>query len=130
MWYAYARVALDEAVLNELREQTKWLRLLGLGSLRPLVATVLKSERDRLVYELSDGMRSTRDLTKLTGASPMTVSRLWQDWLAMGICEESRARPGRAQHLVSLSKLGIPVPKVSQVMGTSAEVVAVNESDV
>jgi hypothetical protein len=122
-------VALNDATLNELREQTKWLRLLGLSSLHPLITSALKTDRDRLVYELSDGMRSTRDLAKLTGLSPMTVSRLWRDWLAMGICEESQSKPGRAQHLVSLSKLGIAVPKMGQATGASADIAAAKESE-
>ncbi len=122
-------MALDDAILTELREQTKWLRLLGLSSLRPLVASALQTERDRLVYELSDGMRSTRDLAKLTGTSQMTVNRLWQDWLAMGICAESRVRPGRAQQLVSLSKLGVAVPKMSPATGAAPDTVATKESE-
>src|SRR6266581_666606 len=68
----------DSEILAELREQTKWLRLLGFQSLRPLISEVLASERDRLVYELSDGARTARELGKLAGVSHPTVLRLWQ----------------------------------------------------
>lgn len=101
----------EDSILRELHEQTKWLRLLGLTSLRSLVSTTVQSDRDRLVFDLSDGLRSTRDIAKLVGVSQMTVSRLWQDWLTLGICTESRSRPGRAEKLLSLAKLGIQVPK-------------------
>jgi hypothetical protein len=101
----------DDAILNELREQTKWLRLLGLGSVRPLITQVLTSDRDRLVYENTNGLRTAREVAKLAGVSHPTVLKLWQDWLALGICIESRTQSGRAEHLVPLSKLGIPVPK-------------------
>ncbi len=102
----------DTEILAELREQTKWLRLLGFRSLRPLITEVLASERDRLVYELSDGVRTARELGKLAGVSHPTVLRLWQDWRALGLCIESTKQPGRAEHLVALSKLGITVPRM------------------
>jgi hypothetical protein len=100
----------DSEILAELREQTKWLRLLGFRSLRPLISEVLTSERDRLVYELSDGVRTARELGKVAGVSHPTVLRLWQDWRALGLCVESTKQPGRAEHLVALSRLGISVP--------------------
>jgi hypothetical protein len=101
----------DDAILDELREQTKWLRVLGLGSLRPLVTTVVKSDRDKVVYEQSNGERTARDVAKIARVTHPTVLRLWQDWLSLGICIESRRHPGRAAHVLPLSKLGLAVPK-------------------
>lgn len=105
-------------ILAELREQTKWLRLLGFRSLRPLITEVLTSERDRLVYELSDGLRTARDIAKVAGVTHPTVLRLWQEWRALGLCAESTKQPGRAEHLVALSKLGVAVPRMSDTAGT------------
>jgi hypothetical protein len=102
----------DEAMLEELREQTKWLRLLGLQALRPLLVEVLSSDRHKLAYELSDGSRTVRDIGKLAGIGPGTVSTLWREWIAVGICTESPQRAGRAQHVTPLSRLGIAVPGV------------------
>lgn len=114
-----SRMAGEDELVKELREHGKWLRLLGLASLRPLLATTVASDRDRLIYELSDGTRSTRDIANLAGVSKMTVSRLWQDWLAIGLCTESKGTEGRAEHLVSLAKVGIAVPKQAQALAAS-----------
>ena len=103
----------DDAILDELREQTKWLRLLGLGALRPLVTTVVKSDRDKVVYEQSNGERTAREVAKVARVTHPTVLRLWQDWLSLGICIESRRHPGRAEHVLPLSRLGIALPKAA-----------------
>lgn len=103
-------MATEDDLLVELREQTKWLRLLGLQALRPLLVEVLSSDKHKLAYELSDGTRTVRDIGKLAGMGPGTVSILWREWMAVGICTESRLRAGRAQHVTPLSRLGIAVP--------------------
>jgi hypothetical protein len=104
-------VAGDEAVLNELRAQTNWLRLLGLQTLRPLLIQMLTDERQRVAYELTDGKRSGREVGDVAGVAQQTVSRWWGDWLAAGICSEVPGIAGRAQRLASLTSLGIDLPK-------------------
>ena len=102
---------IDTAVLRELQEQTRWLRLVGMQALRDVLVGMLRTRRQKLVYEYSDGNRTTRDITQLTGAGTGTVSRWWTQWMTAGICFESPNRPGRAQHLASLSTLGIEIPE-------------------
>jgi hypothetical protein len=97
----------NDQILDELRRQTSWLRLLGIQTLRPLLDQCLRNERHRLVYEYSDGSRSVRDVARIANVGVATVSRLWGEWLASGICTESPGTTGRAQHLVSLSALGL-----------------------
>ncbi len=99
----------NEDILQELREQTKWLRLLGFQALKPALLAVLQSDKQRAVYEHSDGKRTVRDVAALAGVGAATVSRLWNEWLSAGLCTESPQRPGRAQHLAPLSRLGIEV---------------------
>lgn len=112
----------EDLVVAELREQTKWLRLLGLQTLRPLLDDLLRTDRHRVVFELSNGERSVRDVARLAGVGPATVSRLWNDWIAAGICIESPRAKGRAQHLASLSSLGLSVPgDAIEVVGGAAE---------
>ncbi|MHB1523370.1 MAG: hypothetical protein ACYCS9_06605 [Candidatus Dormibacteria bacterium] len=106
----------DEAIVAQLREQTKWLRLLGLQALRPLLVEILLSDKQKLVYELSDGSRTVREIGKLAGVGPGTVSALWREWMAVGICTESSQRAGRAQHLAPMSRLGMVVPGLAKGM--------------
>lgn len=98
---------LQDLVLAELRAQTGWLRLLGLQAFRPLLERTLRTEKHKAVFEYSNGRRSVREVARLTGVGAATVSRLWTEWLAVGICTEARSTPGRAEHLVPLSVLGV-----------------------
>jgi hypothetical protein len=100
----------DEALLNELRAQTQWLRLLGLQTLRPLLVEILANTKQKFVYEATDGNRTTRQVGEIAGVSPGTVSVWWTKWIAAGICIEAPGSAGRAKHLASLSSLGIEVP--------------------
>jgi hypothetical protein len=102
---------MEDQVVTELRNQTAWLRLLGLQTLRPLLESTLVGHKQKLVYELSNGSRSQRDVARKAGVGAATVFRWWQDWLALGICVEAADKPGRACHLASLSRLGIELPR-------------------
>jgi hypothetical protein len=104
----------DDAILEQLQEQTKWLRFLGIQALRPLLVEVLASDKHRLAYEVSDGSRTVRDVAKLAGMGASTVSGLWREWMAIGVCSESALRAGRAQHVMPLSRLGIAVPGLAR----------------
>ncbi len=99
----------DSDVVAELRAQTRWLRLLGLQALRPLLTQVLATGKQKIVYELSDGKRTSRQIAQEAGVGAGSVSRLWAGWIAVGICTESREHPGRAEHLASLTSIGIDV---------------------
>jgi hypothetical protein len=93
-------------ILMELREQTKWLRLAGFQVLRSELNRLLRTDKQRAVYELSDGHRTVREVARLAGVGVGSVSRLWSLWIAAGVCSESPSAPGRAQHLAPLSQLG------------------------
>lgn len=96
-----------DLILAELREQTKWLRLAGFQLLRSELSHLLRTDKQRAVYELSDGQRTVRDVAKLAGVGVGSVSRLWSVWIAAGVCTESQLASGRAQHLAPLSQLGL-----------------------
>jgi hypothetical protein len=100
----------NDDVLAELRTQTSWLRLLGLQTLRPALDDLLKSDKQKVAYEFSDGSRTTRQVAEMAGIGAGTVSRWWTEWLAIGVCMEAPSHPGRAKHLASISDLGIPTP--------------------
>ena len=102
----------EDPILEELRTQTGWLRLLALQTLRPALESALPTDRQKLAYELSDGSRGTRQVAEAVGAGPGTISRWWTEWIALGICSEVPGSAGRARHLASLSALGVPVPKL------------------
>lgn len=110
-------MALEDAILDELKAQTKWLRLLGIQSLRQVLAQALKNEKQRAVYELSDGVRTSREVAQKAGVGAGTVATLWAEWISTGVCSESPKQAGRAAHLASLASLGIEVPNAKSLAG-------------
>lgn len=101
---------LGEQAVAELREQTKWLRFLGLRALGPVLETALRNDRERLAYEMSDG-RSSNAIGAAVGVSGRSILNWWTRWAAVGIAIEQEG--GRIVRLASLSQLGIPVPAIA-----------------
>ncbi len=103
-----AKASGQDPVVIELREQTRWLRLLGLQTMKPLIAA-MTDPSERLAYELSYGERSSRQIAQLVARSQTKVVRWWSSWCATGIASDTGG--GRARRLVSLRDLGIDVPE-------------------
>jgi hypothetical protein len=102
----------DNPVLRELREQTKWLRFLGLRELPAILSAQLKDDTQRQAYELSDGTRSTRMIADAVDVSAKTISNWWQRWVSAGIATADET--GRATRLVSLKSVGIETSRIGQ----------------
>ncbi len=91
-------------------EQLRWSRLTGLNHLKAIFGTEFKSNDEKLVYELSDGEKSIRDLEKYTGISRSKISLLWHKWYNMGIMEKSQKYEGkRMKKSFFLADVGIEV---------------------
>ncbi|MGA2682013.1 MAG: hypothetical protein ABSF44_09470 [Candidatus Bathyarchaeia archaeon] len=97
-----------EAKLDQL---LKWTRFASLQQLRDLLIQNLTNDRELLVYELSDGERTTREIARLASiGSIATIVRYWEKWSKLGIVEPSQKRQGRYQHFCSLEEVGISIP--------------------
>ncbi len=92
-----------------LRELLRWTRI-GAIHLREVLAVELKTDEERLAYELSNGERSSRDIEQETGIDHSTISRLWKKWSEIGIVEPSERFQGRMRRLCSLRELALRVP--------------------
>ncbi len=102
----------DDPVLRELREQTKWLRFLGLRELPTVLSAQLKDDAQRRAYELSDGTMSTRAIAEAVGVSSKSISNWWQRWVSTGIATADES--GRAARLASLRSVGLEAPAIGQ----------------
>ena len=101
-----------EAILAELRTTNALLHLLLLPTLRATLEQTLGSDAERRAYELSDGARGTRDVARLAGASPGSVSGWWKKWRNAGVALEA---PGdRTRHVMPLSAMGLDVPATKE----------------
>jgi hypothetical protein len=106
---------MSEAILNDihktLKEQLKWTRFIGVRQLKAVFDEMINKDDEKLVYELSDGEKSTRDIERLTNVGRTTVARLWDKWYKMGLMERSeKYGGGRMKHSFSLADAGIEVP--------------------
>ncbi len=108
----------DELELNALRsieakldQLLKWTRFASLQQVRNLLTQNLTNDKELLVYELSDGKRTTREIAKLANiGSISTIVGYWKKWSKLGIVEPSQKRQGRYQHFCSLEEVGIAIP--------------------
>ena len=104
---------MNEAKLAEiattLRELLKWTRFGGMLRLKDILNQTLLTPVEKLVYELSDGNRSTREIARHIGKGHVTIFRYWEKWRKMGIIEPAE-REGRYRHICSLEEVGLEVP--------------------
>lgn len=100
----------NEAILKEI---LKWIRIQGIAQAKPVLQEALKSEKEKLVYEYSDGERGIIELAKLTGLGQTTILRYWSKWAAMGIVEPIAVKGGtRYKKAFPLQTFGIEVPQL------------------
>ncbi len=93
---------MDEKILEELKTQTTLLRAVTMHMLKDVLKEEMKSVRDKKIYELSNGERTTREIAELAGGSFQNVAAKWKEWSALGLVVESESRKGRYKKLVSL----------------------------
>lgn len=100
----------DQHVADLLSEILRWTKI-GALNLREALAQELATDQQRLAYELTNGVRSSRDVASQSGVSFVTVTNWWRRWSDLGFVDPSPKYPGRVQRLCSLRMLGIPVPE-------------------
>ncbi len=83
----------------ESRRQGDLLTLLALAPAREQAA------KERLVYDLSDGTRSSRKLETETGVPRSTVSDWWREWRRRGLAVEDAAG---TRVVIPLGSLALP----------------------
>lgn len=106
---------LAKNTLEILHEILKWSRFENFPKLRKILLDSLKTDQEKLVYELTDGEKSRYDIAKEIGISDSTVRSWWERWYNLGILEPSGKRKGRPQKIVALEDMGIEVPRVATV---------------
>ncbi len=103
---------MNDELLNELREQTKWLRFLALPNLLGVIEDNLKTKEQRAIYHLSEGKNSSYEIARrLKGEgipiSHQTVHNYWKKWFALGIVVHSKKYIGRFKQIIDLKDLNI-----------------------
>jgi len=106
----------SESMSEKLDELIFWTRFSALPALRASLVDALREDVDKLVYELSNGERSTRDITRMISRggrriTHATVANMWKKWSILNLVMPAQ-RKGRYKRLVSLESLGIEIPQL------------------
>jgi len=107
-----------EALLEKLDELIFWIKLSVMPTIRKTIVDHLRSDIDKLVYELSDGNRSTREIASMVSRvgrdiSHVTVANMWKKWAILNLVMPAQRR-GRYERLISLESIGIEVPQLEE----------------
>ena len=97
-------------------ELTFWTKFSVWPAFTKLVTATLSEELDKVVYELSTGNRSTREIAQLASKNGMrithqTVKNMWQRWAAVPIVMPAGTQ-GRFKRAISLKSIGIQVTSI------------------
>lgn len=107
----------SDEVIEVLQDIRRWLKIIGLQEAKPLLTDALSSEDEeeqkelRIIYHLTDGEHSTRDIASRISYSRFYISSRYSEWSNMGLIE--RDSPNSSyHHIVSLEEAGIEVPDI------------------
>lgn len=98
----------------KIEELTFWMKFSIWTTFVKMLTATLRDDTEKLVYELSTGDKSTRDIAQIVSSNGrqithQTVKNMWQRWSAVPIVM-SAGTQGRFKRVVSLKSIGIQVP--------------------
>jgi len=131
---AEIQTKVSEKTLKCLEEIAFWLRFQGKPKLKEVLEAELTTDPKLVVYEMTDGLRSRREVAKIAKTSHFNVQHWWKRWYQLGLLTESEKFKGRPKRVISLNEVGIRVPS-SKVEGEARDIVedradVSNESEV
>jgi hypothetical protein len=108
---------LSEELSDKIDELIFWVKYSVWKTLLTDLKVNLKDDVEKLVYELSDGSNSTRDIAQIISKSGrqvthVTVANLWQKWSLVPLVIPTN-RSGRYRKVVSLKTTGIEIPAIN-----------------
>lgn len=106
----------EDRMVELLGELVKWIKVTSIPKAKVLLEDMLKTPEEKLAYTLSDGKKTIRELSRLSGIDIGTLSKDWRKWTRAGIAEPIAVVGGgnRARSLFSLEEFGIEVPNIPQ----------------
>jgi hypothetical protein len=84
-----AGLGVDGTVANALLSIAGFMRLAAQDHLKARLSGLFANAKEMRIYELSNGLRSTRELAELTSDDKSHISALWKKWSDLGIASSS-----------------------------------------
>lgn len=98
-------------IVEQLEEILLWMKYDYLET-RKKLREILDTPDKILVYELSNGDRSTREIAKYVSVTFRTIAQWWNRWFDAGLMAQTEKYGGsRYKRLCSLTKMGIKIPE-------------------
>jgi DNA-binding CsgD family transcriptional regulator len=110
----------QDQIIEVLEEILRWTRLQGAQTARTVLLEALKSDKEKVAYQLSNGLPST-DIGKACGVSDQTIRNYWKRWYALGIVQQSRKYERRFERAFSLDDFDIEVPTTPSIPASVKE---------
>lgn len=117
---------MDKKEVQLLEEAVKWLKFIGRNEAQEVVKDAVnfedesKSKDAKIVYQLTNGQNSTKDIEEYISYSYQWVSNRHQEWAALGIVEKESSQ-AQYEHISSLDTLGIDYPDIPDLDKSSKE---------
>ncbi|RLI40314.1 hypothetical protein DRO69_13055 [Candidatus Bathyarchaeota archaeon] len=113
----------EEKIIEKLDELIFWIKISVMPNIRKEIMENLRDEIEKIVYELSDGKRSSRDIARIVSnrgsrrITHVTVLNMWKKWSILNLVIPAQ-RKGRYKKITSLKALGIELPPVEELSET------------
>lgn len=113
-------MAVDNDHLELLDEIRRWLKLNALDKVKDKFDRLVlnddkMTEKDNLIiFHLSDGDNSTKEISKYVSVSRETVRTRQKEWASAGLLEK-KSSYSPYNKLVQLDELGISVPDIEDI---------------
>lgn len=112
-------------ILSVQRELLMWSRFEGMQRLKPVLESLLKTDQEKKVYELSTGEYTSVQIGKAVGVTDQTIRNYWKKWARAGVVKPSEKTGKGFTHVCSLEDLGIDVPAGLPTISAEKEAAAV-----
>lgn len=106
----------EDELIDILKDIRRWVKITGLQEAKPVLKDALshddeERQRDlRIVYHLTDGSNSRRDIEDDISFSRAWVGDRHAEWSNMGLIERDGPND-QYRHIISLQEAGIEVPE-------------------
>lgn len=88
-----------------LKEILKWTKVSAYSSVETVLRAFLQNEQDRMIYSLSDGVNTVKDIKERAKAGQSRVYKVWKSGISNGTMEK---RPdGKIVALFDLNDFGM-----------------------
>jgi hypothetical protein len=95
-----------------LKEILIWIKFAGMKDVKAHIESTLKSDQQKIVYQLSDRSKTIAEINGLSGASVGAISGYWKKWVKQGLGETESVMGGdRFKRSFDLEDIGIEVPR-------------------